>query len=83
MTEQSSRLKDLTDLRELLWTSIRAADADKRAPLAARLESVIEQIDRLTPKAKVGDPIDEIAKRRATRGAGTAASKRRATADPS
>lgn len=76
-----SRLDDLQDMRELLWESVRSADPDKRAPLFARLESVIAQIDSLAPEAKAGDPVDEIAKRRAARGAGTATSKRRATAD--
>lgn len=71
-----TRLEDLNDLRELLWESIRTVDPDKRAALAARLESVVEQIEKLTPSAKAGDPVDEIAKRRAARGAGTAASKR-------
>lgn len=76
-----ARLDDLRDLRELLWESLRAADPDKRAPLAARLTDVIEQIERLSPAAKEGDPVDEIAKRRAARGAGSAASKRRTATD--
>lgn len=77
----TSRLNDLNDMRELLWESIRDADAEKRAPLFARLESVIEQIERASPAEKVGDPVDEIAKRRATRGAGTAKSGRKAAGD--
>lgn len=79
--QQPSRLEDLTRLRGVLWASIEAADVDKRAPLAARLESVLEQIERLSPSAKVGDPVDEIAKRRAARGAGSATSGRSAAAD--
>lgn len=63
-------------MRELLWESVKQADPDKRAPLFARLESVIEQIDKLTPQAKAGDPVDEIAKRRSARGAGSAQSQR-------
>lgn len=77
----TTRIEDLREMRELLWTSVKQADPEKRAPLFARLESVIEQIDRLTPKAKAGNPIDEIAKRRAARGAGSAKSQRSATAD--
>lgn len=77
----SGRLDDLTAMRDLLWDSLHAADADKRAPLFARLESVIEQIEKLSPAEKAGDPIDEIAKRRATRGAGAAPRQRRAAAD--
>ena len=64
----SARLDDLKAMRELLWTSLSDADPDKRAPLFARLESVIEQIDALSPNEKAGDPVDEIAKRRAARG---------------
>lgn len=76
----SARLDDLKAMRELLWTSLSEADPDKRAPLFARLESVIEQIDDLSPREKAGDPVDEIAKRRASRGAGPAASAPRANA---
>lgn len=68
----ATRLEDLTTMRDLLWESVRQADPEKRAPLFARLESVIEQIEQLSPQAKAGDPIDEIAKRRAARGVGTA-----------
>jgi len=77
----ATRLEDLERLRGVLWESIETADPEKRAPLAARLESVIEQIEKLTPQAKAGDPVDEIAKRRTARGAGTAASKRQPAAD--
>lgn len=76
----STRLDDLKAMRELLWTSVKQADPDKRAPLFARLESVIEQIESLSPQAKAGDPVDEIAKRRSARGAGSSSSQRR-TAD--
>ena len=74
----SARLDDLKAMRELLWTSLSDADADKRAPLFARLESVIEQIENLSPNEKAGDPVDEIAKRRSARGAGAAAGAARA-----
>ena len=73
----SARLDDLAAMRELLWTSLSEADPDKRAPLFSRLESVIEQIDALSPNAKAGDPVDEIAKRRSARGAVTAESAAR------
>ena len=72
-----SRLRTLEALRDVLAVSITAADPDKRAPLAARLTDVLEQIERLTPAKKVGDPVDEIAKRRASRGAGSAKSSSR------
>jgi hypothetical protein len=76
----TARLNDLKDMRDLLWESVRQADPDKRAPLFARLESVIEQIDDLSPTEKAGDPVDEIAKRRSARGAGAATSASRAKA---
>lgn len=77
----SARLEDLAAMRELLWESVKQADPEKRAPLIARLESVVEQIDKLSPTAKAGDPVDEIATRRAARGAGSASSKRIASSD--
>ena len=67
-------------MRELLWESVKQADPDKRAPLFARLESVIEQIDTLSPNEKAGDPVDEIAKRRAARGTVAAKGSPRAQA---
>lgn len=76
-----SRLEDLQRMRELLWESVEAADPEKRAPLVARLESVVQQIEQLSPQEKAGDPVDEIAKRRAARGAGSATSMRRAVSD--
>lgn len=66
-----SRLEDLERLRGVLWVSILQADPEKRAPLVARMESVIQQIDDLTPSEKAGDPIDEIAARRSARGGAT------------
>ena len=76
----SARLDDLKAMRELLWTSVNDAEPDKRAPLFARLESVIEQIEQLSPTAKAGDPVDEIAERRAARGAGASEGASRAKA---
>lgn len=76
----SARLDDLKAMRELLWASLSEADPDKRAPLFARLESVIEQIDLLSPSEKAGDPVDEIAERRAARGAGPAEGASRSAA---
>lgn len=67
----ATRLEDLNDMRDLIWESVKQADPDKRAPLFARLESVIEQIEKLSPSAKAGDPLDEIAARRSARGGAT------------
>lgn len=71
----AARLDDLTYLRTLIIDSLAECEPEKRAPLVARLESVIAQIEKLSPDAKAGDPVDEIAKRRAARGAGSAASE--------
>lgn len=70
----ADRLADLEALRGLLWESIREVDANERSPLAGRLESVIAQIAELQPATeKVGDPVDEIAARRASRRSGASA----------
>lgn len=74
----SDRLDRLVWLRDVLTESITAAEPDKRAPLAARLTDVLEQIEKLTAVVKAGDPVDEIARRRTARGAGTAKSSGRA-----
>lgn len=66
-----ARVEDLKAMRALLWASINDCPVDKRAPLFARLESVVEQIDKLSPSSKAGDPLDEIAARRAARGGAT------------
>lgn len=76
-----TRIEDLTAMRELLWESIRTTVPEKRAPLFARLESVIEQIDKLSPTAKVDDPVDEVAQRRATRRASSGKASRRSAVD--
>jgi hypothetical protein len=78
---KGNRVATLEAIRDILAISIVAADPEKQAPLVARMTDVLEQIDRLTPTAKAGDPVDEIAKRRSARGAGSAASKRRTTSD--
>lgn len=66
------RQADLERLLELLWESISSVDPDKRAPIAARIESVLQQVASLeSAKPKGGDPIDEIAARRTARGGST------------
>lgn len=75
------RLAELHDLYAIARESIAAADPEKRAPLIARAESLLEQIEKAAPVVKVGDPIDEIARRRTSRRAGTPAGKGRAAAD--
>lgn len=68
-----ARIDDLKAARDLMWDSISEADADKRAPLMNQwraLEATIAELESKTEKA--GDPIDEIAARRAARGGSTA-----------
>lgn len=53
-----------------------------KAAFYARLESVLKLIEQATPETlKVGDPVDEITARRASRGAASASLQRRATSD--
>jgi len=71
-----TRKDDLEALRDLLWLSLQQADPDKRAALAAQYRGTLAELADLTKDAeKVGDPIDEVAKRRAARGGATARSR--------
>lgn len=42
-----ARIDDLRDLRELLWLSIREADAEKRAPLVNQMRGVLSELAEL------------------------------------
>jgi hypothetical protein len=70
------RLAELRELYAIARDSIAEAAPDRRAPLIARAESLAAQIEALSPTEKAGDPIDEIAARRAARGGATARSRR-------
>lgn len=68
-----NRLDKLRLLEDLTLSSINAADVDKRAPLINQMRSILLEIAELESKAqKAGDPLDEIAARRAERGGATA-----------
>ena len=71
MADDFDRLAELRSLYDIARQSIVEADAEKRAPLIARAESLAKQIESLTPSAKAGDPVDEIEARRAARGGAT------------
>lgn len=72
-----ARLDDLRALSELLWSSLEVCDAEKRAPLAAQYRATLTELAELEKQAsKVGDPVDEIAARRAARGGSTARGSR-------
>ena len=68
-----SRLDDLRLKRDFMWESLQEADADKRAPLMNQWRALDATIAELESKSqKAGDPVDEIAARRAARGGSTA-----------
>lgn len=66
------RLKTLQDLRDVLAESIVNCESMRDlSSLSGRLQSVLEEIAAVAPPEKAGDGIDEIAQRRAARGAGS------------
>ena len=67
-----SLLEELEGLRDLLWDSLGDSPADKRGTLAREYRSTLEKIQELKKKQnEAGDPIDELANRRASRSAGS------------
>lgn len=71
--QSDDRLKALVALRNTLARSIDACDSLRDlAALSGRLQSVLGEIDELTPKEATGDSVDEIAARRAARRSGSA-----------
>lgn len=67
------RVRALRDLRDHLAVSIEGCDSLRDlASLSARLQSVLAEIDELSAGQDGGDVVDEIARRRAVRRAGTA-----------
>lgn len=73
-----ARLDDLKDLRVQLLRWVEDAPIDRKAPLVAQLRATVEEIEKLSPKQKAGDAVDEIAQRRAARRSGTTARSGRA-----
>ena len=68
----SSRLEDLNAAKAVMWESIQASDPEKRAPLMNQWRALEAAVAELSAKSeKVGDPVDEIAARRAARGGAT------------
>lgn len=73
------RLATLRTLRDDLAGAIdRCESMRDLAALAARLQSVMDEITRLEPAQAKGDVVDEIAKRRAARRASAASGSARA-----
>lgn len=75
-----SRLEELRSLRDLLRESISEVEAHFRAPLANQYRATLLEIESLESSAeKAGDPIDELAARRAARAGVASKASRRAT----
>lgn len=73
----SAQLDKLKLLEGVTFASINAAAEDKRAPLIGQMRAILSEIADLESKSeKAGDPLDEIAARRAARGGATARSGR-------
>lgn len=74
----ADRKSDLTWALGVTKESIMAADPEKRAALIAQYRGILSELAALEKDVgKAGDPVDEIAARRAARG-GSTARKRRA-----
>lgn len=74
-----SRLQALRDLRDLLARSIDECESMRDlAALTNRFQSVLAEIDELSPAEEKGDIVDEIAKRRSARRSGAAPGAARA-----
>lgn len=76
----ATRLEDLQAAADLMWDSLIESPADKRAPLMAQWRALTADVAAMSNDSKVGDPVDEIAQRRAARGAGPTASAGRSRA---
>lgn len=67
------RLQALKDLRDVLATSIAECESARDvAALSNQFRTTLAEIEVLSPRASVGDSVDEIARRRAARRSGPA-----------
>ena len=79
----ADRLSKLHALEPVVLESIDDAPVDKRAALVAQYRQLLAEIDTLEANVmKAGDPVDEIAARRAARGAVAAPVSDRTAANP-
>lgn len=75
----TDRATELADMKTLVLESIQAADPDKRAPLVNQWRALEASIAELAAgEEKPGDPVDEVAARRAARGGATSRPRRSA-----
>lgn len=80
---KGDRLDTLRTLRNRLAQQIDETDSARDvAALSRQLTDVLAQLAEAEPQTKAGDPVDEIAERRAARGAGAAAGAGRAKRRP-
>lgn len=76
--DDRSRVDRLAIARDRLAAAIDDCESMRDLPsLIREYRAVMEELEKLTPTAKAGDPVDEIAKRRSARGAGAAPRQRR------
>lgn len=79
MSADSSRLERLVALRAiheaLMAEGLTARDA---AAVSREYRATLAEIDELAPKTEIGDPVDEIAQRRAARRPSSAKNQARA-----
>ena len=72
MSKSLSRTDRLAVPRDALSLAIEECESKRDLPpLIREYRAVMAEIESLTPSAKVGDPIDEVAARRAARGGAT------------
>lgn len=67
-----SRVDRLKTLADDLEAALTEAPVSVKAQLAAQYRATLAELDALNADAEAGDPIDEIAKRRAARRASSA-----------
>lgn len=78
--QSDDRLEALIAMRDTLAQAIDACESMRDlAALNRQLMDVLKEIAELAPDAKAGDPIDDLASRRAARRAGAAKGSRRAS----
>lgn len=77
--ETNDRLTTLVALRNTLANAIDECDSPRDlSSLSRQMSAVLVEIEALAPPEQKGDVVDEIADRRAARGAGTAKGASRA-----
>lgn len=71
-----TRAERLAMDRDLLEAAMAEGDPKALPALVREHRAVMAELEALTPQAKAGDPLDEIAARRSARGGATARKRR-------